>query len=233
MMPAGIVPLRCNRLYMPKKKRKKKKKETFGWLLISHSLRANSLSRHPNGQNRTAPRHREGSRAASDELPSSHWPARGMTSAGGRLRAALGAASRSPSPQNPRSGCCRRRAARKDAEAQRRLPSLFFNPIAPLSLSHPRPFSTQHPLRRHPTDNFLRAISRGHLRSAAIMSQTYSTAEVAKHKDEENGMWLIVENDVYDITSKRDPPPNTFLTLPIPYRIPTFSLPSHHPSRAV
>lgn len=39
------------------------------------------------------------------------------------------------------------------------------------------------------------------------MSQTYSTAEVAKHKDEENGMWLIVENDVYDITSKRGRPP--------------------------
>lgn len=34
------------------------------------------------------------------------------------------------------------------------------------------------------------------------MSQQYSTADVAKHKDEENGMWLIVENDVYDVTSE-------------------------------
>jgi hypothetical protein len=34
------------------------------------------------------------------------------------------------------------------------------------------------------------------------MSQTYTTADVAKHKDAENGFWLIVENDVYDVTSK-------------------------------
>lgn len=34
------------------------------------------------------------------------------------------------------------------------------------------------------------------------MSQTYTTADVAKHKDAENGYWLIVENDVYDVTSK-------------------------------
>jgi hypothetical protein len=33
------------------------------------------------------------------------------------------------------------------------------------------------------------------------MSETYTTAEVQKHKDEANGFWLIVENDVYDVTS--------------------------------
>lgn len=33
------------------------------------------------------------------------------------------------------------------------------------------------------------------------MSETYTTAEVQKHKDEANGFWLIVENDVYNVTS--------------------------------
>lgn len=42
------------------------------------------------------------------------------------------------------------------------------------------------------------------------MSQTYTTADVAKHKDAENGFWLIVENDVYDVTSKRMPFPLLF-----------------------
>ncbi|KAF5019148.1 hypothetical protein F66182_8853 [Fusarium sp. NRRL 66182] len=33
------------------------------------------------------------------------------------------------------------------------------------------------------------------------MAETYTTAEVGKHKDEANGFWLIVENDVYDVSS--------------------------------
>ena len=33
------------------------------------------------------------------------------------------------------------------------------------------------------------------------MAGTYTTAEVGKHKDEANGFWLIVENDVYDVSS--------------------------------
>lgn len=33
------------------------------------------------------------------------------------------------------------------------------------------------------------------------MSAQYTTAEVAKHKDEANGLWIIVDTGVYDITS--------------------------------
>ena len=36
------------------------------------------------------------------------------------------------------------------------------------------------------------------------MSESYTTADVQKHKDEANGFWLIVENDVYDVTSMVD-----------------------------
>ncbi|KHN96914.1 Cytochrome b5 [Metarhizium album ARSEF 1941] len=32
------------------------------------------------------------------------------------------------------------------------------------------------------------------------MSETYTIADVQKHKTEADGMWLIVENNVYDIT---------------------------------
>ncbi|GAO17145.1 uncharacterized protein UV8b_00357 [Ustilaginoidea virens] len=32
------------------------------------------------------------------------------------------------------------------------------------------------------------------------MSDTYTLAEVQKHKTAADGMWLIVENNVYDIT---------------------------------
>lgn len=34
------------------------------------------------------------------------------------------------------------------------------------------------------------------------MAESYSTVDVGKHKDEANGYWLIVENDVYDVTSE-------------------------------
>lgn len=37
-----------------------------------------------------------------------------------------------------------------------------------------------------------------------MAAETYSTADVGKHKDEQNGYWLIVETDVYDVTSKKD-----------------------------
>lgn len=35
----------------------------------------------------------------------------------------------------------------------------------------------------------------------STMSETYTIADVQKHKTEADGMWLIVENNVYDITS--------------------------------
>lgn len=38
------------------------------------------------------------------------------------------------------------------------------------------------------------------------MSNQYTVADVAKHKDESNGMWIIVDNGVYDITSEHRPP---------------------------
>jgi len=34
------------------------------------------------------------------------------------------------------------------------------------------------------------------------MSKTFTPAEVAKHKDEKEGMYIIVDTGVYDITSK-------------------------------
>lgn len=34
------------------------------------------------------------------------------------------------------------------------------------------------------------------------MSKQYTVAEVAQHKDESSGMWLIVDSGVYDVTSK-------------------------------
>lgn len=39
------------------------------------------------------------------------------------------------------------------------------------------------------------------------MSAQYTTAEVAKHKDESSGLWIIVDNSVYDITSAFSPTP--------------------------
>ncbi|CAM1501106.1 Fc.00g102680.m01.CDS01 [Cosmosporella sp. VM-42] len=39
------------------------------------------------------------------------------------------------------------------------------------------------------------------------MAETYTTADVGKHKDEENGYWIIVENDVYDVTKFLDEHP--------------------------
>ena len=34
------------------------------------------------------------------------------------------------------------------------------------------------------------------------MSKEYSPADVAPHKDEAGGYWVIIENGVYDVTSK-------------------------------
>lgn len=34
------------------------------------------------------------------------------------------------------------------------------------------------------------------------MSQKMTPADVGQHRDDANGYWLIIENDVYDLTSK-------------------------------
>lgn len=34
------------------------------------------------------------------------------------------------------------------------------------------------------------------------MSAQYTTAEVAQHKDDANGLWIIIDSGVYDITSR-------------------------------
>ncbi|PHH59979.1 hypothetical protein CDD81_2338 [Ophiocordyceps australis] len=39
------------------------------------------------------------------------------------------------------------------------------------------------------------------------MSQKFTPAEVSKHKDADNGIWLIVENNVYDVTKFMDEHP--------------------------
>ncbi|CAN8106031.1 unnamed protein product [Discula destructiva] len=39
------------------------------------------------------------------------------------------------------------------------------------------------------------------------MSKQFTTAEVAQHKDESNGMWIIVDTGVYDITNFLDEHP--------------------------
>lgn len=35
-----------------------------------------------------------------------------------------------------------------------------------------------------------------------MSDKTFATAEVSKHKDKDNGIWLIIEGAVYDVTSK-------------------------------
>lgn len=48
------------------------------------------------------------------------------------------------------------------------------------------------------------------------MSKQYTTADVAQHKDEANGMWIIVDTGVYDITSMSPILEETLLNRQIP-----------------
>lgn len=34
------------------------------------------------------------------------------------------------------------------------------------------------------------------------MAEKYTVAEVGKHKSKDDGIWLIIESDVYDVSSK-------------------------------
>jgi hypothetical protein len=47
------------------------------------------------------------------------------------------------------------------------------------------------------------------------MSEKYTVADVGAHKDEASGIWIIVENDVYDVTSKC--PSSLWHTAPSPH----------------
>jgi len=40
------------------------------------------------------------------------------------------------------------------------------------------------------------------------MSKQFTKAEVAQHKDEANGIYIIVDNGVYDVTSTLRHPPS-------------------------
>ncbi|KAK3177588.1 hypothetical protein K4F52_009639 [Lecanicillium sp. MT-2017a] len=39
------------------------------------------------------------------------------------------------------------------------------------------------------------------------MSQTFAPSEIAKHKDKENGIWLLIDDNVYDVTNFVDEHP--------------------------
>jgi len=49
-----------------------------------------------------------------------------------------------------------------------------------------------------------------------MSDKAFTMAEVAKHKDAESGIWVIVEADVYDVTSKFFPS-SAFFSLPFLY----------------
>jgi len=34
-----------------------------------------------------------------------------------------------------------------------------------------------------------------------VMTEQYTTAQIAEHKSEENGLWIIVDGSVYDVTN--------------------------------
>ncbi|KAJ4165777.1 hypothetical protein LMH87_007395 [Akanthomyces muscarius] len=40
-----------------------------------------------------------------------------------------------------------------------------------------------------------------------MSDKTFATAEVSKHKDKDNGIWLIIEGAVYDVTNFVDEHP--------------------------
>jgi hypothetical protein len=62
-------------------------------------------------------------------------------------------------------------------------------------------------------------------RKEAKMSKTFSVADVAAHKDAESGMYIIVDENVYDVTG-------TLFLLPPPPHSPTLS-PATSPSHTI
>src|SRR3569833_350707 len=59
-------------------------------------------------------------------------------------------------------------------------------------------------------------ISANSLPTVVIMSKSLTVAEVAKHKDEKDGMYIIIDSSVYDITGKAHRPR---LTLRLPAKM--------------
>lgn len=45
------------------------------------------------------------------------------------------------------------------------------------------------------------------------MSKTFSAKDVAEHKDEKNGLYIIIDSGVYDITSETMCPNPSFTSL--------------------
>lgn len=76
-------------------------------------------------------------------------------------------------------------------------PSLSPSSIVPLSKQHSLP-RTRVGIRLNPFHSVTS--------QPANMSNQYTVADVAKHKDESNGMWIIVDSGVYDITSEHSLP---------------------------
>jgi len=52
------------------------------------------------------------------------------------------------------------------------------------------------------------------------MSKTFTKAEVANHKDEKEGMYIIVDDGVYDITSAYSPLPLHLALMLTRHRLP-------------
>ena len=61
------------------------------------------------------------------------------------------------------------------------------------------------------------------------MSKTFSPADVASHKDASNGVYIIIDENVYDVTGMPPIPPSPAREPPIPFYIPERILLTQNP----